>query len=96
MLIVRNQTKTTTCECVAYVVIKQENKWEIKGKLPDCVISLGIYRTKKRCLEIMSEMDKALEYQMSKCNTRVVDENGHTIKNEYTNHYFKIYYMPKK
>ena len=97
MLVVRTQEKLATLQCKDYGIGKENYKNVIYTILNNGeIITLGKYRTKKRCLEVLDEMDKAQEMQMSKCNTRVVDENGHTIKNEYTNHYFKIYYMPKK
>ena len=96
MLIVRTQGKDATIECGCYGINRKDYKWIISAIFNDKIITLGKYRSKKRCLEILNEMDKALEKQNSKCNTRVVNENGNTITNEYTNHYFKIYHMPKK
>lgn len=99
MIVIRKQDKMVTCECDGYCILRQGNKWLIKGHILSSGVGLtllGKYRSKKRCLEILDEMDKAQEKQMAKCNTRVVDTNGYTIKNELSNHYFNIYYMPKK
>lgn len=96
MLIVRSQDQDFTMECNNYCISQLNYKWYIRTNSESQRIILGKYKTKKRCLEILEEMDRAQEKQMSKCNTRVVNEDGNTIKNELTNHYFSIYYMPKK
>ena len=105
MLVVRNQEKQLTIKIDNYYIsefstnyIKPNIKqYYIKTTLENGgEVELGKYRSKKRCLEILDEMDKALEKQNSKCNTRVVDNNGNVIKNNLSNHYFNIYYMPKK
>lgn len=100
MLVVRTQDKQNTVTCMAYGLSNGNNGWYVTGKMinnnEDQWWILGKYRSKKRCFEILDEMDKAHEKQMSKCNTRVVDINGYTISNSLTNHYFEIYKMPKK
>jgi hypothetical protein len=101
MLVVRNQILTGTIKIDNYYMkvtnlTSKIKKYEIVTQWGHQEIVLGRYKTKKRCLEILDEMDKALEKQNSKCNTRVVDSNGNVIKNYLSNHYFNIYYMPKK